>query len=282
MLTVGKCFYLELIQSPQGNVCCARPFSRCWSGALCPFDRGVMLNVRGGAYEPWNCRTDSLTRFVRGDGHHDCSQSREHRPISRIIWIEIFLWIKLKSTTGKQLQKKWKRVEIPKVGFISVLEPLLMGSRTRCQPSLNWCLNRFNRFHALLDWLVMDLWRLDVRTCLVGPVKANAPSTSGFFVLVGNVLSNLREPISVIFRCPLLSCSSSISSRLFNADCRQNILSQRSSKVKLKIKQKEHEVVIFLGPIVFNSIDWGCFNKGKSFSDTSSLFGQQAWNFWWG
>jgi hypothetical protein len=66
-----------------------------------------------------------------------------------------------------------------------VPEPLLMGSRTRCQPSLNWCLNRFNRCHALLDWLVMDLWRLDVRTCLVGPVKANAPSTSGFFCVGG-------------------------------------------------------------------------------------------------
>ena len=69
-------------------------------------------------------------------------------------------------------------------------------------------------------------------------MKANAPSTSGFFVLVGNVLSNLREPISVIFRCPLLSCSSSISSRLFNVDCRHTCLSQRSSKVKLKTIRK--------------------------------------------
>ena len=49
MLTVSRRFYLDLIQSPQGNVCCARALSRCWSGAICSFDRGVMLNVRGGA-----------------------------------------------------------------------------------------------------------------------------------------------------------------------------------------------------------------------------------------
>ena len=43
VLTASKCFYLELTKSPQGNVCCARALSRCWSGPLCHFDRGVKL-----------------------------------------------------------------------------------------------------------------------------------------------------------------------------------------------------------------------------------------------
>ena len=46
-------------------------------------------------------------------------------------------WIKPKSTTGKPSQKRWQRVETLKAGFISARKPLLMGSRTRCQTSLN-------------------------------------------------------------------------------------------------------------------------------------------------
>lgn len=115
------------------------------------------------------------------------------------------------------------------------------------------------------DWLwTSEGWMFE--PAWWGQCRPTHPPQAGFFVLVGNVLSNLREPISVIFRCPLLFCSSSISSRFFNADCRHNCLSQRSSKVKLKNKQKEHEVDIFLGPI-FSIISIGdASTRAKAFT----------------
>ena len=64
-LTVSKCFYLDLIQLSQRNVCCTRSLSRCWSGALCSFDRGVMLNVCGGAHQFSKCRIVRLPCFDR-------------------------------------------------------------------------------------------------------------------------------------------------------------------------------------------------------------------------
>ena len=143
-LTANKCFYLDLVKMLLGNVCSTRVLSRCWSGALCPFDRGVMLNACGGDHQIWKCRDDRLSRFVSADGHHYWEHSREHHSISRIDRIKTFLSIKPKSPTGKQSQKRWKRAESPKAGFISVRERLLMENRTQCQPFLNWCLNQLD------------------------------------------------------------------------------------------------------------------------------------------
>ena len=87
------------------------------------------------------------------------------------------------------------------------------------------------------DWLwTSEGWMFE--PAWWGQWRPTHPPQAGFFVLAGNVLSILREPISLTFRCSLLSCSSSISSRLFNAHCRHNCLSQRSSKVKLKAIRK--------------------------------------------
>ena len=78
-------------------------------------------------------------------------------------------WIKPKSTIGKPSRKRWQRVETPKAGSISARKPLLMGSRTRCQTSLNWCPSR------------LDLKRWSVGLTGYGLRKA------GFSNLIGGV-----------------------------------------------------------------------------------------------